>query len=376
MGSAFVISECTALNVNEGGVDMCSKAKIIQAITAVIVSIFLMPLASAEEYQFSRCDENWKVTGYLLAPKSFQENLYQYQYVQQNANVEELNEKIKMVYSETMVLNQDRENSSHVYTGKTMMLSIPTFISQELYTIDGHMVINQFLDFLNDCRFSSDVQPYLCATLDTLRHEMNNSAIGRILDWASYQYVICNENQDLQLQPEDIVAVFAPSISDYPILPQLYGNYKDNAIPMFALIIIHNNTVRYIEIGCSYDVKREKLIETKPIDWKAAVDEAINYCEHQWRQAFDSMATIQVEGLDYAAFYATYHPSFEIKAEQIRACYYGKDNILSPAFQINLTLSVYLENDDNLTITERHRFMPEEIRCSYVIDAITGEIVR
>lgn len=357
---------------------MRAKRVRLWAFMGFILLTFLcsLPAALAETYEYSREDGNWKVSWNLEAPESFQDKLYQVQYVQQKADAKPLNEQLSPLLGEGR-LTVDRHSPSHLYLDSPMMLSVPTFVSWEaLPSASERAVMDSLVQGLVRCGFPCYAHPYACATLDTLRCDFNDTGMGEVYDWASYQRMICNENQSAQPEKNDLLVVFAPEINGCPIVPKLIGNFKESDVPMFALALIRDDTVRYFEMGCAYKIKKEKLIEAAPVDWKAAVADAAAYSERQYRPAFDSMAAEQSPEWDYPSFFAAYRPFFELEVKRIRACYYGNGKVLRPAYQIDMTLTVHLENAEALTEAERHHYLPEVIRMSYVVDAITGETVQ
>lgn len=358
---------------------MRAKKACLWAFAGGIMLTFICSLSTAfaETYQDSREDGNWKVSWNLEAPESFQDELYQYQYVRQEADLKQFSEQLSPLLGERMALKTGTQNPSHLYADESMYnLGIPDFVSQEaLPSAAEQTVIDSLAQRLEQCGFPCFAQPYVCATLETLRCDENDMVMGKVDDWASYQSLICGENTSAQPEKEDVFVVFAPQINGYPIVPRLIGDYSDSDIPMFALALIREDTLRYLDIGCAYEIKKEKPIEASPIDWKAAVRETAARREQMWRRAFDALAADQTEGFDYPSFFETYRPSYELEVKRVRACYYGNGKVLRPAYQIDTAVTVRLENAEALTEAEWHHYLPKVIRTTYVVDAITGEEV-
>lgn len=354
---------------------MRTKSIFLWLLAGLILLTFLCSLSAAwaETFESSREDGNWKVFWHLEAPESFQDKLYQYQYVRRKADAKPLNKQLAPLLGER-TLTVGRHSPSHLYLDSPMMLSIPAFVSREaIPSAAEQAVMDSLAQNLAQGGFPCSARPYVCATLETLRCDLNDAVMGLVENWASYQRGICNENQSAQPEQDDLLVVFAPEINGYPIVPRLIGNYKDSDVPMFALALIRDDTVRYLEMGCAYDIKKEKLLEAAPVDWKAAVEQTAANKERIWRSAFDSKAAEQSPNWDYPSFFAAYNPSFELEVTRVRACYYGNGKVLRPAYQIDTTVTVRLENAEALTEAEWHHYLPKVIRTSYVVDAITGE---
>lgn len=331
----------------------------------------------AEQYPIYSTDGRWNKTCDLEAPEDFRNELYQYQYVQQKADTTRIQSLFTALYDASLAFKPDRENPSHIYLGDALMISIPTFVSQPTEpTEPEYHVIAQLEQGLSEAGFHPYKQPYLCASLNTLLQETNEGIMGRTFDWTRYLASICNESTAILPEIDDLVVVFVPEIDGYPVTPQLLGHYTETAVPMYAYALIRQDTVLYMDIGCAYEITKERRIETELVSWQSAVDTAMAYAENQWRQGFEAMATVRTENLDYPGFFAAYQPLFSLEAKRVTSCYYGSGGILRPAYQIDVALTITLENDEELTAQGRHSYLPEVLRYTYIVDAMTGDVVK
>lgn len=336
-----------------------------------------LPSASAESYQFdSTPDPDWHIHCSLEAPEPFAGELYQYKYRQQNADPTTIGAQLTATMEKQFSFTVDHENKSHVYSGSSpMTLLMPTFVTTASVPSEAQQrVIARFRQGLEGAGFYPGNKPYLCTSLEELMQQYNAGCIGLLSDWPSFVWGICSESS-VEPAEDDLMVVYAAQINGYPILPELSGNFSDTDVPMYGLMLVQQEQPGYMEIGCSYEIIKERRIDTAPIDWKTAVDSAIQRAYRDFKPAFDAMATIKEGSLDYEAFFTSYSPSFELSAHSVRLCYVARDGVLSPAYQVNLVLQVHLAQDEGLSPEERHRYVPETLPITYVIHAMTGDIV-
>lgn len=275
-----------------------------------------------------------------------------------------------------MTFTTNVDNSAHLFSKTDVSISVPTFVSDDAALTEAEQALTtQFADGLNTAGFSCFGNPYLCAKLSTVFQESNESAIGSLPDWTTYESRLHSGNGASIFTQEDVLVVLATEVNGYPILLQLFGNFSDSDAPMFALAVIQQNQIVYIEIGCSYEITKERKIESSLVHWKSAVDTAMQKALNTWQPALDSLATQNTAGFDYAGFFDAYQPSFTLSTDSVQACYYASNGILRPGWQVNFVLTVNLENADVLTQADIHHYLPEVVRMTYVVDAMTGEAV-
>ncbi len=256
-----------------------------------------------------------------------------------------------------------------------MTLPMPTFVTKAAVPSEAQLrAMECFRQGLDRTGFHPDSKPYLCVSLEELMQQYNAGGIGLLSDWPSFARTISSESSIVPAK-DDLMVVYAAQINSYPILPELSGNFSEADVPMYALMLIQQEQPGYVEIGCSYEIIKERQIDTAPINWKTAVDSAIQKAYRDLKPAFDAMATIKEGSWDYEAFFASYTPSFELSAHSIRLCYVARDGVLSPAYQVNLVLQVHLAQDNDLSLQERHDYVPETLPITYIIHAITGDML-
>ncbi len=333
-----------------------------------------LPSASAESYQFdSTPAPNWHIQCNLEAPEPFADELYQYKYRQQKAELKTIKAQISTVLEKQFSFTVDQINKSHVFSGPSpMTLPMPTFVTKAAVPSESQQrVMEHFGQGLERTGFYPDSKPYLCVSLEELMQQYNAGGIGLLSDWPSFVMAISSESLIVPAK-DDLMVVYTAQINGYPIFPQLSGNFSYADVPMYGLMLIQQDQPSYVEIGCSYEIIKEKRIDATPIAWTAAVDSAFQRAYRDLKPAFDAMATSK-EVWDYEAFFSSYPPSFELSAHSVKLCYVAQDGVLSPAYQVNLVLQVHLAQDEGLSLEERHKYVPETIPLTYVIHAITGD---
>ena len=349
----------------------------------VKISLFALALfmtfttsAFADSYTFTTSSGRWTTTCDLEEPQGFSGDLYQYQYKQQTDTAQTLQDSLSSALQSPLTFTANIDNSAHLYSKEDVTISVPTFVS-EGYTLTEteQTLTEQFAEGLNAAGFFCYAEPYLCAKLSTVYQESNESVMGLLPDWTTYESWMHSGNGDSIFAQDDVLAVFAAEVNGYPILPKLFGDFIDSDVPMFALAVIQQDQVAYVEIGCSYEITKERKIESALVDWKTAVDAAMQKALNTWQPAFNSLENQNASGFDYAGFFEAYQPSFTLSADSIQACYYASNGILRPGWQVNFVLTVSLENADALTPEEIHHYLPEVVRYSYVVDALTGDVV-
>lgn len=328
-----------------------------------------LPSACAESYQFdSTPATDWHIHCNLEAPEPFAEELYQYKYRQQKAEPKTIGAQLSAALGKQLSLTVDECSKSHVFSGKSAMtLLIPDFVTTDMVPSEAQQrVMEDFWQGLEDAGFHPDGKPYLCTSLEDLMQRRNAEAMGLLVDWPSFAWGICSESS-VEPAEDDLMVVYAAQIDGYPILPELSGNFSDADVPMYALMLLQQEQPGYVEIGCSYEIIKEKKIDAAPISWTAAVDSALQNLYRDMKIAFDGKKQ------NHEAFFASYPPSFELSVHSVRLCYVARDGVLSPAYQVNMMLQIHLAQDEGLSPEERHRYVPEMMPFTTVIHAITGD---
>lgn len=347
-------------------------------IFSLCIGLLLSPqcIALADAYAFTNESGRWTTTCNLEEPAGFSGEIYQYQYQQQMKKAQTLQDSLSSALQSPLTLTANVDNSAHLYSKTDVSISAPTFVSKnDTLTGAEQTLTAQLVEGLNSAGFPCYENPYLCAKLSTAFQEANESAIGSLPDWTTYESWLHSGNGASIFTQDDVLVVLAAEVNGYPILPQMFGNYSDSDVPMFALAVIQQEKIVYIEIGCSYEMTKERKIQSSLVGWKTAVDTAMQKAMNTWQPALDSLATQNTAGFDYAGFFDAYQPSFTLSTDSIQACYYAGNGILRPGWQVNFVLTVNLENADELTPAEIHHYLSESVRMTYVVDAMTGEAV-
>ena len=330
--------------------------------------------AAAENYEFDRQDANWHTHWNLEAPKGFGGEIAVYRYKQRRKNEGQVRKQMADAFGNP-VLSAKPNLDVHLCAGNHTQDSLPDFVSSPAVpSAPEQAAIDRFRQILNENGFSCG-QPYLCATAETLFNEWNQETMGILTDWDFYVSASRCECYDYTILPGDLLVEFAPEISRVPVLPQLIGNTGEFALPMFALALVREDTVSYMEYGGSFEIVKEEPVTTDPVDWKTAVDLALDYSyEETWKSMFRFGKEFLSIGLDYPWFFETYRPFFDLKTERVAACYYAENGKLHPAWQVCMVLDVFLENSEGLSPETRHRYVPEVMRREFIVDAVTREV--
>ncbi len=353
---------------------MHQPTKIPQLVVVVVLSfwyVLSLPSARAESYQFdSTPDPDWHIHCSLEAPEPFADELYQYKYRQQKADPKIIGAQLSATLGKQLSFTVDECSKSHVFSGNSaMMLLIPTFVTTSTDSSEAQQrVMEHFRQGLEKTDFHPNNKPYLCVSLEDLMHRRNAGGIGLLKDWPSFARGISSESS-VEPAKDDLMVVYAAQINGYPILPALSGNFSDADVPMYGLMLIQQDQPGYVEIGCSYEIIKERRIDATPIDWKAAVDSALKKVYSNMKLSFD------IKRREQESFFTSYQPSFELSTHSVRLCYVAQDGVLSPAYQVNLVLQIHLAQDEGLSPQERRRYVPETMTFTKIIHAITGELL-
>ncbi len=361
----------------EGGSGMRNAAiKTVTLGLCVALLVSCQCSVSAEPYTFTNTSGQWTTTCNLEEPQGFTGDIYQYQYKQQTKQAQSLQDSLSSALQSSLTFTSNVDNKAHLYSRKEIAMTVPTFVSNRALLTDEEQALTEaFAEGLQRAGFACCAEPYLCAKLDTVYQEASESAIGQLPDWSTYERRLHSGNGDSIFTQDDTLVVFAAEVNGYPILPSLFGDYSDSDVPMFALAVIQQGQIVYVEIGCSYEITKERKVESTLVDWRTAADTAMQKALTTWQPALDSLSTQNTAGFDYAGFFEKYQPSFTLSAESMQACYYASNGILRPGWQVHFVLTVHLENADGLMPADIHHYLPEVVRYSYVVDALTGDVV-
>lgn len=346
----------------------------------VITTTQSMKYACAESYVIDKdINDQWQVYCDLEQPEQFNTDLYQYAYTQKSAVVEKnsINNGILSTFGWAQTLTADSQAKAFMFSGDSaLMLRIPNFIeresSNESISLDS---ANDLLGILKSSLFHPYDRPYLQTTLFELYQSERREAIGLLESWENYTRLAQNGNSRVTIEENDMLYIYVPEIDGYPIVPQLFGSVSDSDVPMYALVLLHEHQPLYMEMGCSYEIAKQRAINETPISWKTAIDFATNEVYKQWEPAWSAMSTLNEGNFNYVAFWQTYSPRFVIRVASVHPCYYARNNVLRPGWQVNIVLEINLSNDDLLAPEDRHHYVPEVTNITYVFDAITGEKV-
>ena len=332
--------------------------------------------AAAEGYHFEKQDGDWRISWDLEEPEGFGGNASVYRYKQEKRDEKKIRKQMAAVFGNP-VLSAKPDRRNHLCPGDHMKYEVPSFVSAPAApSADEQAAISLFGQQLAEAGYPCG-KPYVCVTADTLRREINEEFMGGLMEWDSYAKMIRCDCYDYEVFPDDILAVFAPEIGGHPVVPEIIGNAGEFDVPMYALALVHGDTVSYMEYGGYPRITKEQPVKTEPVGWKAAVDSVLEYSYGKfWKAMFNFPAEEFLDiGLNYPWFFETYRPAYDLRTERVAACYYAWKGELRPAWQVCMTVRVNLENDEGLTPAERHRYMPETIRMDWLVDAVTGEII-
>ena len=351
-----------------------SLGKTAACLLACCCLLSCLAAASAENYTFDRQDENWHTSWNLEAPKPFGGEIAVYKYKQRRKNESRVRKQMSEAFGNP-VLSAKPNHDQHLCPGNHTQDGLPDFVSSPAVpSAPEQAAIDRFRQILNGNGFPCG-QPYLCAAAETLFRERSQEMMGHPADWDFYTGAFRCESYDYEILPGDLLVEFAPEINGDPVLPELIGNTGEFALPMFALALVRGGTVSYMEYGGSFEIVKEEPVTTDPVDWKTAVDLALDYSyEKFWKGCFRFEGVYPDVGLDYPRFAETYRPFFDLKAERVAACYYAENGKLRPAWQVCMILEVFLENSEGLSPEARHRYVPDVMRRKYIVDAVTGEV--
>lgn len=343
--------------------------------------VFWQIAATAEDDRFILHEQptsRWTIDCNVTAPATFAEDVRVYQYTQQDA-ASEVNTLNRILQAESCVslsLTADPNSKSLAFANRSpCMLTIPAKSSVEGLTIAQDQLLHALMTDLEAADFHPAQNPYAVMSLQSVLDRSNVEKIGRIQDWNAFVNGIKNENQ-IDLKPDTVYIILVPAIDGYPIDPRLYGRHTDSDVPMYALLLFHDNDLMHMETGCSYIVTGQKHIKQPLVSWTDAVHTAIQSITSQWIPAWEAMSNCTDGGYDYPTFFAAYDPEFLLRVCSVEGMYYATENELRPGWKVTFAIGIHLKNDDALTSSERHRYVWEQYITSCMIDAETGEHVQ
>ena len=344
-----------------------------------LISLFLsMSFATAEEYVIDNAiDDSWHIFCDLGRPDGFGAEIHQYAYTQKKASkeVDAFNQQLKITFAQSPALTADSVCRSFMFSSTgAYMLEFPSpILNQTSCAQVSQALTEKLLGILEHSSFQPYHIPYIQSSFLELYQYRNLGGPGKLDSWDEYIRGCRNGSAGLQPEAEDLLLVFVPEINGYPIVPKLSGDSSDTDVPMYSLMLLREDQPYYMEIGCSYEISKQRLIEEPTIPWTTAIDMAVDAACQQWKPAWDAMAQLQDGSFDYPAFWRAYNPQFTLRVHSVQASYYARNQVLRPCWQVELALEINLSHDENLTPAERHHYLPELISTTYIIDAVTGE---
>lgn len=342
----------------------------------------VLPTSSVAEETYiidKTISDNWHIYCALCQPDGFGTEIYQYAYTQKKASdeVDAVNQQLKSTFVQAPTLTTDPLCRSFMYSNTGVyMLDFPSpILNQTSCAQVSQALTEKLLGILEHSSFQPYHIPYIQSSFLELYQYRNLGGPGKLYSWDEHIRSCLNSSAGLQPEAEDLLLVFVPEINGYPIVPVLLGNFLDTDVPMYSLMLLREDQPYYMEIGCSHEISKQRLIEEPTIPWTTAVDMAVDAACQQWKPAWDAMAQMRDESFDYPAFWRAYNPQFTLRVHSVQTSYYARNQVLRPCWQVELALEINLSNDENLTSAERHSYLPEMISMTYIIDAVTGEKV-
>lgn len=316
-------------------------------------------------------DSRWEIEYDVVMPDGFMAPLNEYRVHQ--ARGSEMVDDMNRGLGGQISMQVGKLDKSHLFSGGTAcMVPLGSVFGTPLSERQERL-LDSCLACLEEAGWHSYGVPYACGTLQERYQNARAAVIGQLtgLD----DYLRSAAPQDLTLVGDEQIVVLAAEMDGYPIVPDLFGDFADSDVPCYAAVLMNHDQVLYLDVGCGYVIDQRIPLQGEPIACVDAMHTALRHAYQQWRQAWSSMAEERSEVLDYPAFWRAYDPRFILRAVGARACYYAKDGILRPCWEINCQIEVLLSNDEELSPEERHRYVPERIDASYFVDAYRGELV-
>ena len=172
---------------------------------------------------------------------------------------------------------------------------------------------------------------------------------------------------------DEQLIVLAGDVDGYPIVPELFGDFSDSDVPCYAQLLLGEDRILHLDVGCGYVIEQSTLLSGTPIVMDEAVQTALRHAYQEWQTAWSAMAMEKNKAIDYPAFWAAYDPQFILRVTGAQACYYAMNGKLRPCWRVDCQVAVQLSNDEQLTAQERHRYTYETLNISYYVDAMSGE---
>lgn len=328
-------------------------------------------------------DPRWRIECVAEGDHSFQGPLNQYKFHQeQGLNIiEDLNQSLKDAFGESFSMHAGVEEGapSWLYSDPAAYtnLGLPSFMPLRVSLSEQQLsIIEACRQSLQDAGWHPDDTLYVQSSLEALYQRHYRATMGNLQTKEEYLRAMMQHEGVATLNGSEIVVVIAAEIDGYPIVPTLLGSYSDDDVPIYARILLGEDELLYLDLGCSYVLEASNTVDATPLAYEDAVKIAAQHGYQQWQMAWAAMASETAGGFDYLQFWQAYDPHFVLRIVRAVPSYYAKNNILSPGWQIDCEIEVLLSHDDALTDAERHAYVPEMITASYIIDAFTGDIVQ
>jgi len=205
-------------------------------------------------------------------------------------------------------------------------------------------------------------------TVDDLRERMKSSCLGAV---KFYLPDVFYERGIQLLAGTDWYLYFRAEIDNYPIFPYKVNDEIGQA-PIQAILIGRGNDLLFVNIGSAYTILKSEVINSKLITWQDAYKIACDYCAVAQQKNYDMLRSAS---LDSSTFFDMYLPYFSIEVCNVQPCYYLSGVQLCPGWEVDFRIVISLQNAEALSDTDRHHMLPESVLFSYVIDAVSGQIV-
>lgn len=348
-----------------------------------MLSLLLFAASEAEAESLGKgLDPRWRIECVAESDQSFQLPLTQYKFHQeQGSNImEALNQSLKEAFgaSFSMRSGKDQGASAWLYSGSVPYtnLSLPSFMPSRVSLSEQQLsVIEACRQSLRDAGWHPDDTGYVQSSLEEMYQRNYRATMGNLQTIEDFLRAMTQHEGVAALNGSEIVVLIAAEIDGYPIIPTLLGSYSDDAVPMYARLLLRESELLYLDMGCSYVIDASNTVDAAPLAYDDVIQIAAKHGYQQWQMAWAAMASETAGGFDYPQFWKDYDPHFVLRIVRATPSYYAKDQILSPGWQLDCEIEVLLSNDETLTDEERHTYVPEIITASYIIDAFTGDIV-
>lgn len=287
--------------------------------------------------------------------------------------VDRLNERLAGALHERISMQVGELDRSRMYSGNMACAVLLDHFNGRPLSEEQEKLLGACLVCLEEAGWHPHDVPYAGGALLEWFQRKCAMTMGRLDTCEEYLQRVAPQGSmpdgDMQL------LVLAADIDGYPVVPSLFGDFADTDVPYYAELLMNGDEVLYLDVGCSYVIDQSIPLQGEPITGEEALRTALCHAYQQWQQAWAAMAGERDEVFDYPSFWQAYDPHFILRVVDVWPCYYAREGILRPCWQVDCRIDVLLSNDENLSDEERHRYVPARMDVSYDVDAYRGEII-